>query len=112
MGLSMGVVVAPYLCAMEERIRSIITIAGGASSGSFPYVGRVSAPSLILNGRYDYVFPIELTQIPYFEGLGTPDKDKRHVIFEAGHLPLPRGEMIKEILDWLERYQNPVNLAG
>ena len=44
--------------------------------------------------------------------IGTPPEHKRHVIFEAGHLPLPRAEMLKEILAWLDKYQGPVNGAG
>ena len=112
-GLSLGAVMVPYLCAMEDRIQSIIMIAGGATDKMlFSYVGRVTTPLLMLNGRYDYINPPELSQIPFFERLGTPDKDKRHVVFETGHLPLPRGGMIKEILAWLERYQNPVILTG
>jgi hypothetical protein len=42
-----------------------------------------------------------------FRLLGTSDKDKRHAILDGGHLP-DRDEMIKEILDWLDRYQGPV----
>ena len=33
---------------------------------------------------------------------------KRHVVFDASHFP-PRHEMIKETLDWLDRYLEPVN---
>mgnify|MGYP001558742334 CR=1 FL=1 len=40
--------------------------------------------------------------------LGTPAKDKRHVIYESGHIP-PRQEMIKETLAWLDKYLGPVN---
>ena len=36
--------------------------------------------------------------------LGTPEKDKRHAVFDAGHVP-PHAQMIKEILHWLDRYQ-------
>ena len=42
------------------------------------------------------------------ELIGTPEADKRHVVYEAGHLPLPRGDMIKETLAWLDRYQEKV----
>ena len=42
-----------------------------------------------------------------FSLLGTPLKDKRHVVFEAGHVP-PNDLMVKEVLDWLDRYQGPV----
>ena len=35
--------------------------------------------------------------------LGTPEKDKRHVIYETGHA-VPRKEFIRESLDWLDKY--------
>jgi hypothetical protein len=40
--------------------------------------------------------------------LGTPDKDKRHVIYDAGHGNLPRRQEVRESLDWLDRYLGPV----
>ena len=66
---------------------------------------RVKVPVLLLGGRYDYMIPVETAQRPLMKLLGTPEVDKRHVIFEAGHLPLPRAEVIRETLDWLDRYQ-------
>jgi hypothetical protein len=57
---------------------------------------------------YDYIFPVETSQKPMFNLLGTRDEDKRHIIFEAGHWPLPRSQSIKEGLDWLDRYLGPV----
>jgi hypothetical protein len=47
------------------------------------------------------------SQIPLFRSLGTPAKDKRTAVFDAGHI-VPRNEMIKETLDWLDRYLGPV----
>ena len=38
---------------------------------------------------------------------GTPERDKKHVIFETGH-DLPRPDEIREILDWLDKYLGPV----
>ena len=73
------------------------------------FAPRARIPVLMLNGRYDYAFPLETSQIPLFRLLGTPDIDKRHVILESGHVP-PRQAMIKEILDWLDRYLGPVSL--
>jgi hypothetical protein len=42
-----------------------------------------------------------------FRFLGTLEKDKRHAVFDAGHVP-PHDQMIKEVLDWLDRYQGAV----
>jgi hypothetical protein len=38
---------------------------------------------------------------------GDPNEQKRLVIFEAGHI-IPRNQLIKETLDWLDRYLGPV----
>ncbi|MGH9366995.1 MAG: hypothetical protein ACRD3M_04900 [Thermoanaerobaculia bacterium] len=46
--------------------------------------------------------------MPLFRLLGTSEKDKRHVLFEGGHLPPTLQGIIKEILDWLDRYLGPV----
>jgi len=61
----------------------------------------------MINGRYDYFFPLQSSQNVMFRSLGTPEKDKRHAVFDAGHVP-PYNELIKETLDWLDRYQGPV----
>jgi len=60
-------------------------------------------PVLMINGRYDFDTPLNTNQLPLFRRLGTPPKDKRSALFDAGHVP-PRNEMIKETLDWLDRY--------
>jgi pimeloyl-ACP methyl ester carboxylesterase len=64
----------------------------------------MTIPVLMLNGRYDHIFPLETSQKPLFALLGTPPADKRHVIYDAGHFPLPRNEWIPEALAWLEKY--------
>jgi hypothetical protein len=54
------------------------------------------------------VEPVETSQRPLFEMLGTPASDKRHVIFETGHAVVTLPPMIKEVLDWLDRYLGAV----
>jgi eukaryotic-like serine/threonine-protein kinase len=77
------------------------------SNGPFNFTPRVKMPVLMVNGRYDFFFPKETTQDPMFRALGTPEKDKRHVVFESGHVP-PPDMLIKEVLDWLDRYLGSV----
>ena len=71
------------------------------------FITRLKIPVLMLNGRYDSFTPMESSQVPFFRLLGTPEKDKRHVIYDSGHVP-PRKEFIRESLDWLEMYLGPV----
>ena len=72
------------------------------------FVPRVTCPVLMLNGRYDFFRPMETSQSPMFRLLGTPKEHKRHAVFESGHV-IPRNEVIKETLDWLDRYLGPVS---
>src|SRR5262249_25826051 len=113
-GISMGSWACIPLLAVENRLKAAVLLAGGfPDQAPLPevdpvnFVSRVRIPVLMVNGRYDVFLPLETCQRPMFRMLGTPEKDKRHVVFESGHIP-PRTESIKEILDWLDRYLGPV----
>jgi pimeloyl-ACP methyl ester carboxylesterase len=103
------------LLALEKRFRTAIFYSGGFTYRTLPpemdaanYVSRVTMPVLMLSGRHDYVFPYDTSQRPLFELLGTPPAEKRHVVFDAGHDPLPRSQIIREISAWLDKYLGPV----
>ncbi len=53
----------------------------------------------------DYVFLYDSHQIPLFESLGTPETDKKLILYDAGHAPLPEVETIRDTLAWLDKYQ-------
>jgi hypothetical protein len=38
---------------------------------------------------------------------GAPEQDKKLVLIDVGHTP-PMNDVIRETLDWLERYLGPV----
>ena len=73
------------------------------------YVSRITMPVLMLNGEFDYLFSVETYQKPPFERLGAPVEDKRYRTFDAGHVPLPRNQVLRETLDWLDKYLGPVS---
>jgi hypothetical protein len=113
-GFSWGSAVAPILLAVEDRVRVAILGVGGLEfQKTLPevdqinFVTRMKTPALLLNGRYDFFFPVESSQVPFFRLLGTSEKDKRQVIFESGHM-VPAKDLIRESLDWLDRYLGPV----
>ena len=60
-----------------------------------------------VNGKYDVIFPLETTVKPMFDLLGTPEKHKKLMIYETDHV-VPRTEIIKETLNWLDMYCGPV----
>jgi len=114
-GLSWGGSLAPVLLAVEKRFKAAILSSGGfqlrydlPEVDGLNFAPRVNIPVLMLSGRYDDALPLESSQFPLFRLLGTPDKDKKHVIYEAGHGDLPRREEVRESLDWLDRYLGPV----
>jgi hypothetical protein len=46
-----------------------------------------------------------------FERLGTPKDRKKWVVYDDGHsLAVRRNEVVKEALDWLDRYLGPDQL--
>jgi dienelactone hydrolase len=113
-GFSWGAAMGALMPAVEPRLKvSVLTGPGFSLQKARPEVDainfapRVTIPTLMLNGRYDFFLPIESSQVPMFRLLGTPKEDKRHAVFEAGHV-IPRNYLIKETLDWLDRYLGPV----
>ena len=105
---------APIMLAVEPRLKvAVLNVAGLRSQKAFPeaepvyFLPRVTVPVLMLNGRYDYYFPVETSQDPMFDLLGTPPERKRHVVAEGSHyVPLP--VLMRETMDWLDRYLGPV----
>jgi hypothetical protein len=101
--------------AVENRIRVSILDVGGFWWGGKPkpeadfinYVSRVTNPTLMLNGKFDMTIPYETMSKPMFDLLGTPDKDKKQIVYPTGHY-IPRKELIKESLRWLDKYFGPV----
>ena len=115
-GFSWGARNGAIVPAVESRFKAAVLYSGGLASGrgrpevdQINYVSRVTIPTLMLNGVYDPIEPVDASQRPMFELLGTPEADKRWVPYETGHAPLPRNDVIRETLDWLDRYLGPVN---
>ena len=117
LGASWGAAIAPVMVSLEERFRTAVLFEGGLylrpagqpEADNFNFLPRVRVPVLMLNGRYDYTFPVESSQKPYFRWLGTPETDKRHVLYDAAHdVMVNRTEVVKEVLSWLDQYLGPV----
>jgi len=113
LGLSHGAHLGPDITIYEKRIKVLVLLSGGALyPAALPKpqglpLPHVKIPVLMLNGKFDYLFPVETSQKPFFDRLGTPPEHKRHITYDAGHIPFPRAECIRDILDWLDRYQGP-----
>jgi eukaryotic-like serine/threonine-protein kinase len=114
-GYSWGAEMGGLVPAVEPRIKVCVLALGGLDfQRSLPevdtinFVSRVKQPVLMLNGRYDFFFPVESTQEPFFRLLGSKKDQKKHLLYETSH-NIPRNELIKELLNWLDEYLGPVN---
>jgi serine/threonine protein kinase/dienelactone hydrolase len=111
-GMSWGGMYGAIIPAVEERIHANIMLSGGLTDDGRPevkqinYVTRVKIPTLMLNGRYDTGFPVDSSIKPLFDLLGTSPKNKYLKLYESDHV-VPRNEMIKEILSFLDHYLGP-----
>ncbi|MBZ5515716.1 MAG: protein kinase [Acidobacteriia bacterium] len=113
-GISTGGQFGTVVCAVEKRLKVAALVYAGfplykllPEMDPINFAPRVTIPVLLVAGRYDFGFPYEASQKPMFRLLGTPASNKRHAVFETGHVT-PRNETIRGTLDWLDRYLGPV----
>ena len=107
LGFSWGARVSGIMLATEKRFKSAILIVGGLRSQKrhpeadpVNYLTRVKIPILMLNGKYDPIFPFKSSAEPMFNYFGTEIGSKKMYTFETGHF-VPRNEIIKHSVMWL-----------
>lgn len=109
-GMSWGSAIGPVVCSVEKRFKAAVFHVGGLMmQKTFPevdpvnYLPQMQIPVLMLNGKNDTFYPLETSQKPMFDRIGTPEGDKKIIFYEGGHL-VPRSELIKEALGWYDKY--------
>ena len=111
-GGSMG-----WIPSIEDRLKVNILIVGGFNGLLLPevhainYVSRVKIPTLMLNGRYDYRYNLDINVKPFYKLLGTPPEHKRLKIYETDHY-VSKNDIIKEVLNWCDKYLGPVKFKN
>ncbi len=116
-GLSWGANWGSIFTAIETRFKASILLAGAL--GRYPpdtppetipinFAPRSKVPVLMINGRSDFSAPLETMIEPMFAFQGAPEEHKRLVILDGGHIPESPNLLIREVLDWLDRYLGPV----
>jgi formylglycine-generating enzyme required for sulfatase activity/tRNA A-37 threonylcarbamoyl transferase component Bud32/dienelactone hydrolase len=117
-GISWGARMGAIVPAIDHRVKVQVLVVGGFSMQTpqpevdqLNFATRVSIPTLMLNGRYDFFFPVDTSQIPMFEAFRTPADRKQHLLYDGGH-GIPRVELIKETLNWLDRFQPVAGTAA
>jgi cephalosporin-C deacetylase-like acetyl esterase len=113
-GYSWGAVMGGIIPAVDPRIDVVILALGGldfhrslAEVDTINFLPHVKQPVLMLNGHYDFFFPEESTQVPFYNLLGSKRDQKKRFVYDTGH-SIPRNELIKEVLNWLDLYLGPV----
>jgi dienelactone hydrolase len=121
-GVSFGASAALPLVAVEKRLKAAVLFSGGLppEGGTLTthvpllevvnHAPRIRIPVLMINGKYDPVFPIEDSQLVLLGLLGTPAAEKRHVVLDFGHGSPPRAEALRETLAWFDKYLGPAHL--
>jgi hypothetical protein len=114
-GASLGAFTGVIINAVEPGLKANVFLGGGLSRGPTPteidplnFAPRIHVPTLMVNGRSDFQFPHETTQLPLFRLLGVPADQKRQALFEGGHMPSAIHDVMREILDWYDRFLGPV----
>ncbi len=111
-GFSWGGRMGAIMLGLEPRFRAGVLFVAGLSMqptqamvDPFNFASRVTVPVIMLNGRYDPIYPLETQSKPLFALLGS--EDKVHYIAEGGH-SVPYVELIRETLIWLDAKVGPV----
>jgi dienelactone hydrolase len=114
-GFSQGAMWGVIFLSCENRFKVAVLQSGGLQNNklepeSYPinFAPHVKIPVLMLNGRYDF-FDVETQQKPLFQWIGSPDKDKRHIIYESGHAIWPLRKWMNDTNEWFNKYLGPVN---
>ncbi len=113
-GASWGGRIGGIAVAVEPRFKTaVLYVAGLSGSLARPevepinFLPRIHVPVLMLSGKYDSVFPYELSQRPFYNLLGSLPAQKKQIVFEGGHF-LPRPQLVQESLSWLDQWLGPV----
>ena len=113
-GYSWGAVMGAIIPAVDQRIKvNVLALGGMEYSQSLPeadkinFLPRVKQPTLMLNGHYDFFFPVDSTQMPFYNLLGPKKDEKKRIQYETGH-NIPRNELVKETLNWFDLWLGPV----
>jgi eukaryotic-like serine/threonine-protein kinase len=117
MGVSMGAAEGVIFATLEQaRLRTAIFLDGGyflnkqsAGTDQVDFAPRLTRPVLMVNGRYDFSFSLNASQLPLFRMLGTPAAEKEHDVLETPHdVRADRPALIHDVTMWLDRYLGPI----
>ncbi len=118
MGVSMGSAEGVVLSTLlQDRLKTVILLDGGfflepppRGGDQADFASRLKLPVLMVNGRYDFTFPVETAQDPLFKMLGAPAYQKKHVVLDTPHdVTEDHAGLVTVVLDWLDHYLGRVH---
>jgi DNA-binding winged helix-turn-helix (wHTH) protein/dienelactone hydrolase len=111
-GVSFGAnSLAPIALAIDGRFKTAVLASGGIQLASPPphpmidiinYAPRIKVPVLMINGRYDTLFPHQQSQLRLFSLLGAPANRKSHIVYDVGHLEFPPNTLARDTSNWFD----------
>ena len=111
-GFSWGGALGATIPAVEPRIKVVVLDGAGFLMQHYlpevdplNFAPRVRQPVLVLNGKYDAIFPLDTSLQPMFRAFGTPVGKKRLVLFDSGHV-VPYSSLVQETIAWLDANLN------
>jgi dienelactone hydrolase len=115
-GVSAGAAHGARLIAVDPRFKAAVWSSGGLQDKNQPpevdswnFARHVHVPVLMVNGRDDFIYPVDTNQKLLFAALGIKEPDKKHILYDGGHRNLlTRPDLLGEVLDWFDRYLGPV----
>tara|TARA_A100001234_G_scaffold126195_1_gene110675 strand:+ start:829 stop:3084 length:2256 start_codon:yes stop_codon:yes gene_type:complete len=111
LGMSYGALFNTHTLLFENRYKGAILYVGGSFptypplSDGINHLPRIKTPFLMLNGEQDYLVPKSAANF-FYQFTGTPTEDKKIIFYDSGHWPLPRNQMIKETLSFIDKLSN------
>ncbi len=117
LGVSQGSAYGVIFAALEDRFKAVVFLDGGfflnpavAGRDQADFAPRLKKPTLMVNGKYDFTFPPDQSQLPMFRMIGTPPADKYRLMLETPHeVSQLKPELSKEVLAFLDKYLGRVN---
>ena len=114
--LSYGATTGLVLIPLEPRIKAAVLLSTGLQGGTpaperdpVNFAPRQRIPTLMINGHDDFLYSVDAQQKPLFNLLGAPRDQKKHLILDGvGHMPPPRADVIREVIEWFDTYLGPV----
>jgi hypothetical protein len=102
--------------ALEDRFKAAVFCVCGlpryprpvAAVEAIDFAPRVHIPVLMINSRNDPFLQLRTSQRPLYGLLGTPQKDKDHLLYDVPGHGVPVDMFKEKMLSWLDRYLGKV----